>query len=173
VNAIRIEPYQSGREMEIYQLVRRVYDEFVAHEYTEEGNRVFYDWIADANIAQRQKDRINLWMAFIDAKLVGVIEIRDNNHIALLFVDKLHHGRGIAKKLLHEAVKNCLQSDPELEAFHVNASPYSVTMYKKMGFVATNSMQVKFGIKYMPMEMKIKSSDNAFKEIRSIQSHHV
>jgi GNAT superfamily N-acetyltransferase len=154
---IRIEQYRSGQETEIYQLIKKVYNEFVAIDYSEKGNKVFYDWIEPVKIASRQKDRVNVWLAFIETKLVGMIEIRDNNHISLLFVDKEHHGQGIAKQLFYESLKECIHRDPNLDAFFVNASPYSVPIYRKLGFVETDTMQEEFGIKYFPMKMKIDS----------------
>jgi GNAT superfamily N-acetyltransferase len=155
MTTIRIEQYRNGQEIEIYQLIKKVYDEFVAIDYSEKGNKVFYNWIEPAKIALRQKDRINVWVAFIETKLVGIIEVRDNNHIALLFVDKEHHGRGIAKQLFHESLKECMQRDPNLDAFFVHASPYSGPIYRKLGFVETDTMKEEFGIKYWPMKMKI------------------
>lgn len=42
---IKIEKYQKGQEYDISNLIRKVYDEFVSCDYTEEGNQFFYDWI--------------------------------------------------------------------------------------------------------------------------------
>jgi hypothetical protein len=38
--------------------------------------------------------QINLLVAFLDSKLVGMIEIRDNKNTSLLFVDKEFQGQG-------------------------------------------------------------------------------
>lgn len=155
MDTIKIQKFENGQETEIHKLIKRVYDEFVATDYSDEGNNTFYDWIHPSKIVERQKSQINLWVAFVDSRLVGMIEIRDNMHISLLFVDKKHHGCGIAKGLFHESLKTCIQRDPSLDKFYVHASPFSIPIYKKLGFVETNSMQENHGIKYMPMEMTI------------------
>jgi len=155
MDIIKIENYQNGQEIEIYQLIKKVYDEFVSIDYSDEGNKFFYDWIEPSRIAERQKGQTNLEVAIMDSKLVGMIEIRDNKNISLLFVDKEYHGRGIAKRLFHESLKTCIQRDSALDKFYVHASPFSIPFYLKLGFTETGIMQLQFGIKYLPMEMKI------------------
>lgn len=152
----KIEKFQVGQEKLIHQLIKKVYDEFVSIDYSEEGNMFFYDWIEPSKILERQKDQINLLIALDDTKLIGMIEIRENKNISLLFVDKNYQGRGIAKKLFQESLRICTQRDATLEKFYVHASPFSIPIYKKMGFVETDTLQENHGIKYLPMEMIIK-----------------
>lgn len=152
---ILIKKYQSGQEEKISQFIKTVYDEFVAKDYSKEGNDFFYDWIQPSKIAERQGKQINIWLAFADMKLVGMIEIRENQFISLLFVDKNYQGQGIAKKLFNESLKEIVERNLMLETFYVHASPYSIPVYKKMGFIETGSMQEENGIKYLPMELKI------------------
>ena len=155
MNSIKITSFQNGQELLVYLLIKKVYDEFVSIDYTEEGNRVFYDWIEPSKMAERQQNQINILIATIDSEIVGMIEIRDNNKISLLFVDKKHHGLGVAKKLFQEALKKSILRDANLNTFLVNASPYSIPVYRKLGFIETDVMQEKFGIKYLPMAMTI------------------
>jgi predicted GNAT family N-acyltransferase len=84
-----------------------------------------------------------------------MIEIRDNKYISLLFVDKEYQGKGIAKKLFEKSLKEIIRRDPKLNKFYVHASPYSIPIYKKMGFIETDDMQEENGMKYLPMEMTI------------------
>lgn len=155
MDQITIVSYQPGHEKDIHKLIKKVYDEFVSMDYSEAGNRFFYDWIEPSKIAERQKNQRNILVAVADAAIIGMIEIRDNKYISLLFVDKTYHGKGIAKKLFQEALKNCLQKDPGLEKFYVHASPFSIPVYEKLGFVGTDIMQEENGIRYLPMEMVI------------------
>jgi GNAT superfamily N-acetyltransferase len=156
MSTLRIEKYKSGQEIMIYQLIKKVYDEFVSIDYSEEGNRFFYDWIEPSKISERQKCQRTILTAMVNSIMVGMIEIRDNNRISLLFVDKEYHGQGIAKKLVKESLKICIQKDAKLNKFYVHASPFSIPVYKKLGFIETDNMQENNGIKYLPMEMKIK-----------------
>jgi GNAT superfamily N-acetyltransferase len=157
MNTIRIDRYQIGQEIMIHQLIKKVYDEFVSIDYSNEGTRFFYEWIKPSKIAERQFNQINLWIAFIDSKLVGMIELRDNKYISLLFVDKEYQGQGIAKKLFDKSLKEIIRRDPQIDKFYVHASPYSIPIYKKMGFFETDNMQEENGMKYLPMEMTIKN----------------
>jgi GNAT superfamily N-acetyltransferase len=156
MNSIIIELFKCGQEIMIHQLIKKVYDEFVSIDYSEEGNNFFYDWINPSKIAERQRNQKNIWVAFIDSKLVGVIEIRDNKYISLLFVDKEYQGQGIAKKLFDESLKEIIRRDPKLDKFYVHASPFSIPIYKNMGFIETDNMQEDNGMKYLPMEITIK-----------------
>lgn len=156
MSTVRIEKYQRGQEEMIYQLIKRVYDEFVSIDYGEEGNTFFYDWIQPSKIAERQRNQTNIWVALKDSELVGMIEIRDNKFISLLFVDKVYQGQGIAKRLFNESLKESIQRDLNSDKFFVHASPYSIPIYRKMGFIETDNIQEENGIKYLPMEMTIK-----------------
>jgi GNAT superfamily N-acetyltransferase len=155
MNSIRIALYKSGQEIMIHHLIKKVFDEFVSIDYSEEGNIFFYDWIKPSKIAERQRIQKNIWVAFVDSKLVGVIEIRDNKYISLLFVDKDYQGQGIAKKLFDKSLKEIIRRDPQLDKFYVHASPFSIPVYKNMGFIGTDNMQEDNGMKYLPMEMTI------------------
>lgn len=152
---IKLEIFKNGQETIVFELIKRVFDEFVAPDYSEEGNRFFNDWINPKSIAERQQNGRNIHLAFCESILVGMIEIRDKNHISLLFVDKNYHRLGIAKKLLLKSITNCIKIYPEIDLFLVNASPYSIPIYKKLGFTKTASLLENHGIKYMPMELKI------------------
>ncbi len=152
---IEISDYHSGQELEIHNLIKRVYDEFVSVDYSPAGNQFFYDWIDPSKIAERQLFKRTIFIALADSEIIGMIEIRDNNTISLLFVDKTFQGQGIARKLFHTALKSCLLNDPTLEKFYVHASPFSIPIYKKLGFAETDIMQEQNGIKYLPMEKLI------------------
>ena len=150
---ISISTFKNGQEIAINKLIKEVYDEFVSADYCDEGNQFFYNWIEPAKIAERQKNERTIFVAKNKNEIIGMIEIRDNNTISLLFVSKKYHGQGIAKKLLQKAIKNCIKKEPNINKFYVHASPFSIPIYKKLGFTETDTMQEEFGIKYLPMEI--------------------
>jgi predicted GNAT family N-acyltransferase len=153
MNNLIIAPYESGIEYEINKLIRKVYDEFVAPDYSDEGNQHFYEWIKPENIAERQKENRNILVAKVNNKLAGMIEIRQNNRISLLFVDKQYQKHGIARQLFERSLKNSHINDPDLNRYFVHASPYSIPVYKKIGFIETGEMTIQNGISYLPMEI--------------------
>ncbi|HNX21277.1 MAG TPA: GNAT family N-acetyltransferase [Bacteroidales bacterium] len=152
---INIEKYSDGQENEISLLIKKVYDEFVALDYSDEGNAFFYDFIQPKNILERQKMSPTILVAKYNSKIVGMIELRDNSYISLLFVDKEFQGQGIAKRLYREALDVLIPVDLRPTRFYVHASPYSIAIYKSLGFSETDSMQEEHGIKYLPMEARI------------------
>ena len=56
---------------------------------------------------------------------------------------------GIGRKLIYELRK--LEKDMGGYRLTVNASPYAVEFYRKIGFVDTGAEQTKDGIRYTPM----------------------
>jgi GNAT superfamily N-acetyltransferase len=162
METVKIEPYRHGQEEAIYRLIKKVYDEFVAIDYVDAGNQFFYDWIKPEKIAARQQNGINILTASKGKGIAGMIEIRDNNTVSLLFVDKSYQGQGIARNLLHTAVSLCLQREPKTTEIFVHASPFSIPVYTRLGFRATGLMQETNGIRYLPMTMPVTAiiSDN-------------
>ena len=66
-----------------------------------------------------------------------------------MFVDEEFHKMGIGRKLVY-ALR---ELEKQLGGYRltVNASPYGVGFYHKIGFVDTNIEQVKDGIRFTPM----------------------
>ncbi len=88
--------------------------------------------------------------------IVGVIEVRNNDHIYLLFVDAAYHRQGIGKTLLKAALARCVKQDPKVDEITVNSSPFAVPIYQRLGFVAMGGEQVQDGIRFIPMARSLK-----------------
>ena len=122
-------------------LVWEVFAEFQAPEFTQEGIEEFWRFIDGEYMNMMLGEGImTFWGAFEDDLMVGVCAVRDNNHIALLFVDGEYHRRGIGSTLLKKAVADCKYLDPDLNRVTVNSSPYAVPFYEAMGFKALSGM---------------------------------
>jgi GNAT superfamily N-acetyltransferase len=152
---IEIKLFTPGQEQIVSQLIKEVYDEFVAPDYTKEGNIFFYAYINPEAIFSRQCIQNNILLAFMDGILAGMIEMRDHSRVSLLFTRKEFMQKGIAQKLLHEAIHLCLLRNPDLKSISVHASPFSIPIYQKLGFIPISTMQEANGILYMPMEMPL------------------
>jgi GNAT superfamily N-acetyltransferase len=155
MTAIEIKPFSPGQEQVVSQLIKEVYDEFVAPDYSEKGNLFFYAFIDPEAIYSRQYIQNTILLAFRDGILAGMIEMRDNSRVSLLFTRKEFMHQGIAHKLLNEAISHCLIHNPNLKIISVHASPYSIPIYQKLGFIPISSMQEANGILYMPMELQL------------------
>ena len=133
-------------------LVRRVFMEFEAPDYTEEGVREFMDFIAPEAVAQKMTGgQLLLWGCFEGEKIIGIIATRAPGHIALLFVDKEYHRRGIAKALCNTAAAFGRQQNA-CDKITVNSSPYAVPAYRGMGFTETAEELTVNGLRFTPME---------------------
>jgi predicted GNAT family N-acyltransferase len=150
-----IDSFKKGEEFLISDLIKSVYNECVAPDYSAAGNNFFYAYIDPAQLADRFSNGNALLTAKINGTIIGMLELRDQNHISLLFVNKLWHGKGIAKKLVKKAVSLVLEKDKSIRFFEVNASPFSEKIYAKMGFKKTDDMQNVNGLKFVPMIMEI------------------
>jgi GNAT superfamily N-acetyltransferase len=148
---IEISRYQigSGYEKEILNLVRNVFDEYCSADCDQFGLKVFYDFIEEYNFTERNQTNCATFIAKVGEAIAGVLEIRDNNHICLLFVDNRFHGMGIAKMLMYEAI-NLAKTNSVIQV-DVNASLFSEKIYEKLGFRKTDEAQEINGIRFYPM----------------------
>ncbi|PKM94193.1 MAG: histone acetyltransferase [Firmicutes bacterium HGW-Firmicutes-1] len=143
---IEIHPMQVEDAISVQKLIKVVFDCFVGPDYSVEGVQTFYGFIHPDNIIDRFLNKQHkIFIAKDKDEIVGVIETRDTSHICLLFVHKQYQRKGIAKRLFNKAF---LDSTLELT---VNASPYAVTIYEKLGFTKIAGELIKNGITYIPM----------------------
>jgi GNAT superfamily N-acetyltransferase len=149
--------FQIGQENAVSSFVRRVFDEFVAPDYSEEGNNTFYDYIDPQKIKERIESGVTFILYTMEGNdISGMIEIRNNDHISLLFVDKKYQGKGIARDLYKKSIEICLKNSPGPIEFTVNSSPFAVEIYEKLGFTKIEEEKTLNGIRYIPMKMVIK-----------------
>lgn len=144
----------AGAELETFlALVREVYDEFVAGDYCPAGNATFYDFISPGK-ARERLERGNLMLAaWSGGTMVGALEVRSGDHIALFFVRTAWQGKGIGKRLFSRAAD--LLAARGVRTITVNSSPYAARIYERLGFVKTAEMQERDGIRYVPMEYRV------------------
>ena len=141
---------------ETLDLVRKVFDDFEAPYYSEEGVASFYAFIDMDNMSEQYTNgSLYFYGCFVDNILVGMIAVKDFIHISLLFVDKQYHKQGIARSLFDNIIKICKEKNPSLKTITVNSSPYAVKVYHKFGFFDISSEQVVDGIRFVPMELKL------------------
>ena len=103
-------------------LVNTVFSEFVAADYSEQGNKTFDDYLKvkyDEVVNDVQTVHKRIWGYYLNNEVVCVIATRDISHIALMFVDKKYHRRGIAKQLYNTVltgIKSCSKHKSGLSA---------------------------------------------------------
>ena len=125
---------------------------FEAADYSEEGITNFYRFVTDRILYRMFKaGQYQLFGYYIEDKLVGIISLRNSNHISLLFVDENHQYKGVARSLL-KFVNNYLLTEVGMQEVSVDSSPYAVDFYHHMGFVDMDKEITQNGIRYTPMK---------------------
>ncbi len=132
------------------ELCWRTFLKFEAPVYSQEGIDNFLKFISGAELHKMFLiDEYKMYVAREEGsdEIIGVTSVRNRNHVSLLFVDERYHRMGIGRALLKR-----LQRQPEGDIkLTVNAAPYAVEFYHKLGFIDSDSMQESDGIKYTPM----------------------
>lgn len=139
----------------VCHLVARVFCEFVAPHYEPEGVVEFLQYLTPEELWKRLHHDHFVLVAEDQGALAGVIEIYDNNHISLLFVDKAHQGQGIARKLVELALGECHRRNPALDEVSVHATPNAVPVYTHLGFRPVAPEQCNKGIRFVPMRLNL------------------
>ena len=127
------------------ELCWQVFLEFEAPEYSPEGVAAFRASLDD----KERVRKLNFYGAFDGEKLVGVLCMRAPQHIGGFFVDAVYHCRGIGRRLFE-----AMRQDYEVQAFTVNSSPCAVEVYRRLGFVPTDTEQLTDGLRYTPMRFE-------------------
>ncbi|MCR4739413.1 MAG: GNAT family N-acetyltransferase [Lachnospiraceae bacterium] len=125
---------------------------YEAPEYTREGINSFRSFIRDPILKKMFiMGEYLAYGAFIDRQIVGIIGIRNLNHISLLFVQSELHHRGIASTLIDRCANDLIQKG--VRSMTVNSSPYAVGFYHKKGFEDISGEVITEGIRYTPMRL--------------------
>ncbi len=138
-------------------LVLKVFMEFEAPDYSPEGVKSFISDVIE-NESFKEGVRNGTFKTFItttDDNIVGVMTLRNETHIMLAFVQKDYHNQGIGKALFEHVLHEISATNNSASTITVNASPYAVGFYEKLGFTATSEEQEKHGIRFLPMKYAI------------------
>jgi len=138
-------------------LVNDVFAEFVAVDYSERGKNAFEAYLKNKleEIAAGLKSgHKKMWAYYQGDEIIGVIETRNTSHISLMFVDKRHHKKGIARQMFNFVLGE-LAENKSVTRITVNSSPYAVKAYERLGFIKTGEQQEKDGILYIPLTRQV------------------
>ena len=137
---------------EAMSLAWRTFLQFEADDYSPEGVKNFENFITDTTLYRMfVMGAYQMFVALDGEKIVGMITLRDMTHISLLFVDEKYHRQGIGRALM-QYLENYLLTELQASRVTVNASPYGVDFYHRLGFRDLHPEQRRDGIIYTPME---------------------
>lgn len=125
---------------------------FEAADYTKEGVRSFFDFITDSMLRRMFLNGVYpMFIAKDNEQVIGVITLRNDSHISLLFVDEAYHRQGVGRHLMY-TVWEYVRKQKGMTEVTVNSSPYGVGFYHKLGFCDTGAEETRDGIRYTPMK---------------------
>lgn len=133
-------------------LVRRVFLEYEAPDYSRRGVDTFLSFLLD----RERVAELKLFGAFEKGQIVGVLAMRGASHISLFFVESAMQGKGVGRALFSAARESC-----PCDLMTVNSSPYAVEIYKRLGFAPLSEEQEKDGIRFTPMKCILIPGGNA------------
>ena len=150
IRKVALEDLDKGLE-----LIWDVFLRFVAPDYSQEAINFFYSQFINGT-RFRQKfidgDEV-MYGAYVCDDLVGVLSISARNTISCTFVKEKYHRMGIGKRLF-DAVIKLLKQRGETE-ISLNASPYAINFYHKLGFCDTDVQSTYNGMIYTPMKLTL------------------
>lgn len=134
------------------ELVMNVFKQYVEPEYSQQGIDTFYRFIEEDSIINNlgKNDSFKMWAAYKNDNLVGVVAVKDSNHISLFFVDSKYQKQGVGKKLFTTVVALAIKN--KIKRITVNSSPFATPIYHHYGFKDTGVEKNIDGIRFTPME---------------------
>lgn len=131
------------------KLIWKVFLEYEAPDYSEQGVKTFQMYIEESDMIQRvDQGEMEFWGAFESGEMVGVIALKHGKHISMLFIDPAYHRKGIATALVAQVFADYQGT------ITVNSSPYAIPFYHRIGFQNQANEQVIDGIRFTPMKME-------------------
>ncbi|WP_425600957.1 GNAT family N-acetyltransferase [Dyella sedimenti] len=98
-------------------------------------------------------------LAYADGALAGIAAVRDDSHVAQLFVGTRHQGRGIGRRLWERLRRDCLRR-AGTRVFTLNAAEGAVPFYLHLGFVRDDDpARRRGGVVAVPMIYRVSGCD--------------
>ena len=134
------------------KMIWKTFLKYEGEDYTEEGIRNFFEFITDDDLyVSFLKGDYQMMVALDDKRVIGAASVRSCNHLSLLFVDEEYHHRGVGRALMTRMCEY-LKKEAGERYISLNAAPYAVNFYRKLGFRAVRPEDVYSGIRVTSME---------------------
>ena len=143
-----------GEEVEVCNLVARSFNEFIAPEFSEEGIEEFFKYSNPREFKKRSESGYFSMVAKSQDKLAGMIEVKGNRHISMLYVDRAFHRKGVAKELIRIALEKVFSNNINHDDITVNSSRYAVPFYERLGFLQFEEEKSIYSVIHIPMIVK-------------------
>jgi len=145
-----------GEEEETFSMIELGFNAFVRDDFSQEGVDEFHRAIRDMVFINHPLGHF-IMVAESPDRIVGMIDVKEDCHISIFFVEPSQMNQGIGRTLLEHAVTLCRERKADLSEIEVHSSPWAVPVYGKLGFEATGPEQENCGIRYTRMVKKLES----------------
>ena len=138
-------------------LAWKTFQKFEAPIYPKRGTESFLEFISEPRLYEMFRQGLyRMYLAVSDRdEILGMITLRNENMISLLFVEEAYHRRGIGKQLIWYVA--CVVKEEYGKDFcFVLSARYAVKFYQKLGFYETGSMMLHDGIYSTPMRLDLR-----------------
>ena len=134
-------------------LAMATYLEFEAPDYGPEGVTTFHrDIYGNAAFRAACMDGTNrMWGALDGGRIVGLMGMRGESHIVLVFTHRDYHRQGVASAILRALLSDVRRENPSVRRLTLNSSPYGLPFYLHAGFQPAGPEQTIHGIRFTPM----------------------
>lgn len=146
---IKYRKIKQGDAIQVFTFIKEVFNQFVAPGFAKAGIEAFLKYIRPDALDEYLSSNHFGYVGLVDSEIVGVIILRDYNHVALFFVASEYQQQGVGRALFQSAVEECKSNGENI--ITVNASPNSTNAYKKLNFEPTDNEQCVDGIRFVPM----------------------
>lgn len=119
----------------------------VAPSLSVQGVDTFVKVAAQKAFAERLVGDNLMLVCVAEGTLVGLIELKEGRHVAMLFVAPAWQRKGVGKHLVNAALEQA-----RANVVTVSASLSSVAAYERYGFVLAGEVGERGGLIYQPME---------------------
>ena len=134
------------------QMIWRTFLQFEGKDYTEEGVKNFFDFITDDNLyVAFLRGEYQMMVALDGERIIGAGSVRNRNHLSLLFVGENYHRMGVGRRLM-DSLCTYLKEEAGERYISLQAAPYAVNFYKKLGFHMVSPEEEISGIRVTAME---------------------
>jgi GNAT superfamily N-acetyltransferase len=114
----------------VANMVDNIFDELVGKDYFVEGNNIFKAHIKPQNILSRFVDKSSQFFTIeADNEIIGMMEIKNKDHISLFFVKKEFHGHGIGKNLFGHYLNKIANENTGIKKVTVNIHQFVQKKY--------------------------------------------
>lgn len=133
----------------ISELMIPLVTEFISYEYTEQGTTVMLTSMTPEVIRSNIDIAYEYFVAEENNTIVGVLGIKQGNHLFHCFVDKNYHRKHLGSKLWQHWLASA-----KPERVTVNSSKFAIRFYQALGFIGNNKIFEKNGVTCYPMTYK-------------------